>query len=250
MTPAQNRPYPALNRPKDGYLFVVTYGRSGSTLLQKLLNSIDGYCIRGENNNALYNLTRAVARIEQEPNFQHRMEARGKPKAEMRPFLRPILGTPNDPWYGAEKAEPGPLAKGLFNQFVRHVLVPPQGTRVAGFKDIHYHEDPAFFSTQLDLMRRHFPKARFIFNTRAAAGVANSGWWRKRPAEEVHRIVDRADALFADYAARHPACCHSLHYDAYKDRPAALAPMFEFLGEPFDEAAVAALMEQRLTHLK
>lgn len=31
-----------LRRPKDGFLFVVTYGRSGSTLMQKLLDAIPG----------------------------------------------------------------------------------------------------------------------------------------------------------------------------------------------------------------
>ena len=36
-------------QPKDGFVFVVTYGRSGSTLLQTVLQSIDGYFIRGEN---------------------------------------------------------------------------------------------------------------------------------------------------------------------------------------------------------
>lgn len=39
-----------------GYLFVVTYGRSGSTLVQGLLNSIPGYLIRGENRGVLYRL--------------------------------------------------------------------------------------------------------------------------------------------------------------------------------------------------
>ncbi len=39
-----------------GYLFIVTYGRSGSTLLQGILNSIPGYLIRGENRAALFHL--------------------------------------------------------------------------------------------------------------------------------------------------------------------------------------------------
>src|SRR5215213_881342 len=39
-----------------GYVFVVTYGRSGSTLLMGLLNSIPGYLVRGENWDALHHL--------------------------------------------------------------------------------------------------------------------------------------------------------------------------------------------------
>lgn len=36
-----------------GSILVITYGRSGSTLLQGILNSIDGILIRGENHNFL-----------------------------------------------------------------------------------------------------------------------------------------------------------------------------------------------------
>ena len=34
-------------------LFVVTYGRAGSTLLQNMLNALPGVTLRGENNNLL-----------------------------------------------------------------------------------------------------------------------------------------------------------------------------------------------------
>ena len=32
-----SQPYPALYAPKDGYVFVVTYGRSGHTLAQDVV---------------------------------------------------------------------------------------------------------------------------------------------------------------------------------------------------------------------
>src|SRR6056297_391020 len=40
-------------------VFVVTYGRSGSTLVQNLLNGLPGACVRGENENLLAPLVRA-----------------------------------------------------------------------------------------------------------------------------------------------------------------------------------------------
>jgi hypothetical protein len=36
-----------------GYVFVMTYGRSGSTLLMGLLNTIPGYLVRGENDDGM-----------------------------------------------------------------------------------------------------------------------------------------------------------------------------------------------------
>src|SRR3954464_1127587 len=38
------------DRDLPGFVFVVTYGRSGSTLVQGLLNALPGTLVRGENN--------------------------------------------------------------------------------------------------------------------------------------------------------------------------------------------------------
>ena len=44
---------------------IITYGRTGSTLLMGLLNKIDGYLIRGENNNCFHSLFKFVKSLEQ-----------------------------------------------------------------------------------------------------------------------------------------------------------------------------------------
>ena len=38
------------------HVFVMTYGRSGSTLLMGILNSIPGWLLRGENRHAMRHL--------------------------------------------------------------------------------------------------------------------------------------------------------------------------------------------------
>ena len=58
--------FPDLNAVSEGFVFVVTYGRSGSTLLQNVLNTIPGYCIRGENANTLAHLAKACHAVESE----------------------------------------------------------------------------------------------------------------------------------------------------------------------------------------
>ena len=61
--------------PDLGYIFIVTYGRSGSTLLQGILNSIPGYLVRGENRQALRHLyafhTAAVQERRRQRRGQH-----------------------------------------------------------------------------------------------------------------------------------------------------------------------------------
>ncbi len=57
-----------------GAIFIVCYGRSGSTLLTRVINTIPGACIRGENANALMHLFRVY-------EAAHRMRyTQGKPE--------------------------------------------------------------------------------------------------------------------------------------------------------------------------
>ena len=69
----------------------------------------------------------------------------------------PDLCTSADPWYGADSTDPDAFACSLADAFVRDILKPTPGTRVAGFKEIRFHTDTYFFDHQLDFMRRFFP---------------------------------------------------------------------------------------------
>ena len=226
-----------LNMPEDGYVFIVTYGRSGSTLLQNLLNHIDGYCIRGENNNTLAHIARAWDAVD------HSQVMRG---------LRKDGRTTGcgDPWYGGEHPVPKRYGQQLANVFVREILQPPPGTRVAGFKEIRFHRDPGFFPRYMTFLRRFFPRARFVFNTREHAAVMRSGWWAEWDPERVQEILTRAEGLYDQYLARFPDTAIRLRYEDYTANPDALRPLFDFLGEPWDRALVEHVLDRRLDHLK
>ncbi len=233
-----------LRRPTDGYLFVVTYGRSGSTLTQNLLNSIPGYCIRGENANALYHIVKLIDAFQREQNLQMRKDQlAGKGR-----FV-PELGQPSDPWYGAELIDIDGTARRLLNVFCREILQIPPETRVAGFKEIRYLQDLNFMPRQLEIMQQFFPKARILFLTRDHAQVADSSWWRGHEKDNLMPRLARADAAFAAYAESHKNCFR-LDYATYAEGPEGLRPLFDFLGEPMDVEKVAAVLGQRLTHGK
>jgi len=237
--PAAPRPsaYPALQAPEDGYVFVVTYGRSGSTLVQNLLNAIPGYCVRGENGNALSGLARSWHQLSTaEPRMG--LKTRGTPS------------TPEEPWYGAELIEPWRYGMFLSNVFVREVLALPRGTRVGGFKEIRFHTEPAFFAIHLGFIRRFFPKARFIFNSRDHDAVLKSGWWAEMDATRARAQLEQAEALFAAQIAAHPDTSLALRYDDYAGKPDGFRPLFDFLGEPFDAGLVARVLDRRLDHLQ
>ena len=221
----------------ERFVFIVTYGRSGSTLLQNLLNALPGYQIRGENNNALFHMMKAWQSIRSAEPLRG-MRASGKSSDQ------------THPWYGGELIDPDELGQTLVQGFVRSVLKPDPGVRVSGFKEIRFHANPKAFPAYLNFIHRYFPNAQFIFNTRDHAAVARSGWWAEKPHDEVTRILGKADALFDQYIADHPDRGCRMHYDDYVADRSALEPLFEFLNEDMDEELIQQVFSRRLTHAR
>jgi hypothetical protein len=201
------------------YVFVVTYGRSGSTLLTGLLNTIPGYRIRGENLNALYRLYQAVTAIS---------EARGA-------HAKNDSRSPRSPWYGTLVWRPDDFRRDLVDAFVVNVLCPRPGDRVLGFKEVRYTEAHVpDLGPYLDFLLTAFPHAKIVFNHRAPEAVARSAWWADRPGA-LERIVaadGRLSAIPADGQRFH------FHFDRIDDSLDHIRELFEFLGEELDEPRV------------
>lgn len=218
-------------------VFIITYGRSGSTLLQNMLNALPGYTLRGENANLLAPLVRAWHDLRQSPQAAS-MRARGVPSG------------PHQPWFGYEAVEAEQLGRELAAVFLRQVLRPEPGCRAAGFKEIRWHEDPALFPPMLEFLSRYLPDAHFIFNTRDHAEVCRSGWWKTMPRAAVLAQLEAAETLYRGWQAAHPDRSLALHYNDYARDPEAWRPLFAFLGEPFDRALVDMVLGRKLLHMK
>jgi hypothetical protein len=204
---------------------VVTHGRSGSTLLQGILNAIPGYVIRGENGGVLLHMQAIVTSLERD---------QGR--------FRPISRAPTDPWYGLDVVDTRRLRGELSDVFVRDVLRPPEGTRCVGFKEIRYGPDrvrdlPAL----LDFMDVTFPRACFVFNVRDIDAAASSGFFAGR--RDARGYLERFQEQLADAYGQRTHNAVWLRYDDYANDPSALAPLFDFLGEPFDLGSVTATMQ-------
>ena len=215
----------APSRPDLGYLFVMTYGRSGSTLLMGLLNSIPGYLVRGENWDALHHLFRFHRTLEE--------GSRRWDPARLRQRTHPFYGAGDFP---VRKSLEGIRALALDT-----VLRPKPDTRVTGFKEIRwYHED---LEDYVAWLREVFPGARFVVNTRDHAQVLRSGWWAKRP--EHGAALPGIEARILALAAELGEAAYHVHYNDYVADAAVLRGLFEWLGEPYDEASVRAVLETR-----
>jgi hypothetical protein len=207
------------------YVFVVSYGRSGSTLLMGLLNSIPGYRIRGENYNTLYRLYQADAAISQ----------------AYEKFSGADNLAPQSSWYGTPLIRPAVYRAELIDNFVSNILRPESGDRVLGFKEIRYMQaHMTDLAEYLSFLRGAFPKSKIIFNHRDPAAVARSAWWAK--VENAEQRIKAADDRFLTFAAddRH----HHFNYDDIDDSLDNVRELFRFLGEPFDEKAVRGVLNK------
>ena len=204
------------------YLFVATYGRSGSTLLQGILNSIPGYLVRGENSGALLKL--------------HAFHQELASAAERN---GPAVATTNS-WYGIGRYKRETATALLRNLMLAGLLTPAPDTRVVGFKEIRWWTEE--WRSLTDFVLEVFPGARFLINLRDHESVMKSKWWAEMEPQAARATLLDHEAQLSAMADHLGERAFTVRYDEYVGDPDALRPMFEWLGEPFDRAAIDAVL--------
>jgi hypothetical protein len=209
-----------MSAPDLRHVFVVTYGRSGSTLLMGILNSSPGWLLRGENRDAvhhLYTFHRTMAR--------ESTRERGTPLSATHPFFG-IDGFPRK------------RSLRLLRSLVTETVLRPQAdTRVTGFKEIRWNHDDV--EQYVAWLGRLFPGARFVVNTRNQADVLRSEWWAE--GDQSRKLADVEARLLRLAAALGDAAYH-VHYDDYVADQTTLRGLFDWLDEPYDEERVRAVL--------
>jgi hypothetical protein len=121
------------------------------------------------------------------------------------------------------------------------LLRPEPDTRVTGYKEIRWAaEDVAEY---VDWLQQVFPGARFVVNTRHLDDVAQSKWWADDP--DARKNLEAVEGrLLALRESLGPAGFH-VHFDDYVADPAALRPMFAWLGEEYDEPRLRQVLDTR-----
>jgi 2-polyprenyl-3-methyl-5-hydroxy-6-metoxy-1,4-benzoquinol methylase len=202
-------------------ILIITYGRSGSTLLQGILNTIDGCVIRGENHQFCYGLYQAYKSIVDVKSS----EGRHKPDV-------------TSPFFGAHLLDETVFLKHA-SLMVKSLLLADQVNSPEivcyGFKEVRYANVSDSLHEYLDFLSMIFPKAAFIFNTRNLDDVLKSGWWKDRDPNESRSKLQNLETVFADYHAMHDnSFC--ITYEDVINKTTKFKALFEFLGAPYPAA--------------
>ncbi|MGB3512308.1 MAG: sulfotransferase, partial [Microcoleaceae cyanobacterium] len=203
-------------------ILIITYGRSGSTLLQGILNDIDGVLVRGENNNFIYGLYEAYNRL---------LDTR----------THEDISQPNNSWYGA-----GEIDQELFlddcRQMVRNVLLADKKYEkhfvCYGFKEIRYLEisqQQKDIADYLNFLAKIFPKPAFIFNVRNLDDVLKSGWWVNMNKAESRAELMELETAFHTYRETHPDNTFLISYEDVVCQSNNFQLLFNFLGAQYPE---------------
>jgi hypothetical protein len=224
-----------LKRAPRRFVFVVAYGRSGSTLVQGLLNALPRVLVRGENN--FYIL----------PIYQSMVLAR----RFRRRYHGPGSNDATSAFYGVNGVRPADFAVFTRDLVVRQLLDRTKGSQldVIGFKEVRWHhigadEEADFF----DFMDVAFPGVQYVLNERDRDAVAGSGFWKRSEPEEFLHAVTRTEEIHAHLRATRPERVYDTRFEVLTgDDDAAvekqLRGLAEFVVGTCDDALLAAMRE-------
>ncbi|MEO0999497.1 MAG: sulfotransferase [Pseudomonadota bacterium] len=221
---------------KFRHVFIVTYGRTGSTLLMNVLNGIEGYHIKGENADTAYHLSRAHASAAEMARRLAKGSGRDQPASPLY-ATRPV-------GYEALRDEIGAAIDRIV--YATAEGEGPPRYRVFGFKDVS--AEIRELEAYLDFLAARYEDAAFIFLTRAHEELATSGFWRLfRRGQRANRLR-KMEERWKRFAYANESRCFALDYADLRPGAAPLEALFAFLGEDPDRDAVAEIMKPRYSY--
>lgn len=203
---------------------MVTYGRTGSTLLQGLLNTIDGMRFLGENEGAFFHLFEYVETVE-------------------RLSRRTDSELPNSPFYGAGALDPvaaKEAARGAISAYFA-MASGDAAPACIGFKDVRYIDHPDRLADYLGFLEEMLDTPAFVFLWRDHAEVLRSGWWKQADRVKATATLEAVERHAGTFASDRNNC-YSLTYADLIARTERLSGLFAFLGAGFDPDRVDAVL--------
>lgn len=209
------------------FVFIVSGGRSGSTLLQGMLNALPGTLVRGENGFYVLHLFRAqrAARQVKDRYSEH-------------------SGQVTSAFYGAREMKMRDFVASSRRLVLRQLLrgADPRAVRVVGFKEIRWETiDPEEIDGFFRFFDQVFPDALYVLNERNPEVVVGSGHWQDTDRDTALRALARVKEIQQYLRESRPDRTYDTSFEIITgdDRAAAdaqLKGLAEFVNGSCDEA--------------
>lgn len=204
-------------------IIILSQARSGSTLAQRVLNTVPNSYIAGENKNFWYHIFQAYKAWEYIPTWETKLaESKGQT-----PFSYNTKTDAYKPcWNNTYKLDY--LKNDIKNQFdsmYKH-------GNIFGFKEIRFPLEPKEFNEYLDWWKMLFPDIYFIFTIRDIDEIVKSGW---------HNEGDRAEMLQREKLLRSRNDAFILEYGKQDWKE-----LFSYIGIKYNELEVQRILNKKL----
>lgn len=227
------------------YTLIVTHGRTGSTLLQGILNAIDGWHIKGENFNFAFGLYESYLSL--------------KDTCDMKDTSMFDVSSTTHPWYGAADYNLNEYRQQISDLIKSTLLLGEisKSINVCGFKEVHYFDlfkkDPSgeSLSGYLDFLLEILNPCKIVILQRELKNVIKSAWWAKEDPEKILELLtDFNDFLFS-YSQKNKDITFLIDYENITLKNPQLYDLFEFLGDyPAEDDLNNVLMTKHSYNLR
>ncbi len=215
-----------------GSILVITYGRSGSTLLQGLLNSIEGVVLRGENMNMCFHLFKTYQAILESKTHDGKIT--------------------QNPFFGSSKLDEEYFLR-QSKETVKNLLlgdrINDSTVKCYGFKEIRYIHILNDLSKYLKFLKKIFPNPCFIFNTRNNEDVVNSwiklGWQPESYKEKGIKRLNKAEVAFVNAMEENKNNSFHITYEDIVNKTNRVKSLFSFLGAPYTNENADSILALR-----
>ena len=199
------------------HLFIVTYGRTGSTLLLAILNAHPKIRVLGENSGLVLQLYRSLNALDDYERHRDSMHE----------------DTPSHPFFGAAHF-PIDQYRGEITSLINGFFPPDDTFETTGFKEVRY--DMPDLDNYLDFLKSSYEDTRFIFLTREHSAVVKSGFYRDTDPEYLTKYLTVIESRFQSYAKKNPEASFQIDYKDLLsfDR---IRELFTFIGHDASEDA-------------
>lgn len=207
-------------------IIILSQARSGSTLAQRVLNTVPNSYIAGENKNFWYHIFQAYKSWEYIPTWEVKLaESKGQ-----KPFAYNTKTDAYKPcwWNKTSLAYLENDISALFDS----LYMPNVKENFIGFKEIRFPIDEKEFNEYLNWWRILFPDIYFIFTVRNINDVVKSGW---------HKEKDRSELLQREKLLRSRNDAFILEYGKQDWKE-----LFSYIGIKYNEKEVQRILDKKL----